>query len=774
MSQAALQEYIRVSKYSRFVPGLKRRENWDEQVSRVMNMHREKYKNLLPEIEADIKFAEDLFLRKRILGSQRALQFGGQPILKKHERMYNCGFTYCDRPKFFQEYMYLLLCGVGVGFSVQTHHVAKMQPIKAPSKIKKSFVIPDSIEGWADAVGVLMSAYFIKDNPFPEYIDRTVEFDYSQIRPKGAKLSHGAKAPGPEPLQRAIETVRKVLNDVVLTHESIKTSLFTYLRPIHCYDINMHLADAVISGGHRRSATIALFTPTDESMAKAKTGDWFIKNPQRGRSNNSAVLVRDKVDYDSFQALMKSVQEFGEPGFVFTASTECGYNPCLEIGLYPVHEETGKTGVQFCNLSTLNLKKCKTEEEFYEMCRGAAILGTLQAGYTDFPYLGKTTEFITKREALLGVSMTGMMDNPDIAFDPVIQRKGAQIVLDVNEEIAAKIKINKAARATALKPEGTSSCVLGTTSGIHPHHAKRYFRRVQANELEVPLQHFVKYNPLAVEESVWDPNHVTKVITFVCEVPDGAKTKTQVDALTLLEHVKLTQQNWVAAGTRPECMVKPWLSHNVSNTCHVRDDEWEEVTRFIFANREYFAGISLLPIKGDKDYPQTPFTAILTDTEILKEYGKGSLLASGLIVDGLYAFDNNLWAACDCVLGIGENLDKKEKELMASKYKDDLSHDFISGMLTFPLELVPDEFHDILKLQEKKDWVRRAIQFADRYFDGNLRLMAYCLKDVTNFKYWLDLKRTYIDVPWEELREEEDSTKLEQTIACSGGQCELV
>jgi len=221
-------------------------------------------------------------------------------------------------------------------------------------------------------------------------------------------------------------------------------------------------------------------------------------------------------------------------------------------------------------------------------------------------------------------------------------------------------------------------------------------------------------------------------------------------------------------------MVKPWLSHNVSNTCHVKDDEWESVTKFIFANREYFAGISLLPIKGDKDYPQTPFTAILTDNEILKEYGKGSLLASGLIVDGLYAFDNNLWAACDCVLGIGEDLDKCERELLHTKYKDELSHDFISGFSSYPLELVPDEYHDILKVQEKKDWVRRALQFADRYFDGDSRLMTYCLKDVTNFKYYLDLKRTYIDIPWEEMKEETDTTKLEQTVACSGGQCELV
>ncbi len=772
MSVRSLQEYVRISKYSKYDKQLKRRESWTEQVERVMNMHREKYKEFLPEIKDEIDWVEGLFKQKRILGSQRALQFGGTPILIKNERIFNCCFSYCDRPRFFQECMFTLLAGCGVGFSVQFQHIKKLPRISAPSKIKKTFIIPDSIEGWADSIGVLMSSYFLSEATFPDYQNRTVEFDYSLIRPKGAPLSHGSKAPGPEPLQRSIQLIKGIL-DRVCSIEYKEASLHPVLQSLDCHDIVMHLADSVVSGGIRRAALISLFSPEDKSMATAKTGDWFIKNPQRGRCNNSAVLLRDSTSFETFQKLMESVKEYGEPGYIWTDSTEIGYNPCNEIGLYPVHDKTGETGFHFCNLSTLNMKKCKDEADFYEICKAAAILGTLQAGYTDFPYLGPVTEYITRREALLGVSMTGMMDSPEIALDPKIQKLGAEIVLNTNKEFATKIKINPAARTTCLKPEGTTSCILGSASGIHPHHAKRYFRRVQANKLENTLQYFEKYNPLAVEDSVWDPNNETKVITFVCEVPDGSKTKNQIDALTLLEYVKLTQQNWIEAGTRHDTMTAPWLRHAVSNTISVRPHEWEIVTKFIYDNRKYFAGVSLLPAKGDKDYPQAPFTTVYTDFEILKEYGRGSLLASGLIVDGLCAFNNNLWVACDCLLGIGENLEKQEETLM-QKHPDDLFHDFVEGFGNLSLEQIPEEFHEIVILHEKKDWIRRAKQFANRYFEGNIRLMTYCLKDVTNFKLWLDLTREYVDINWENFLEETDNTKLNETVACAGGACELV
>lgn len=766
MSISALQEYTRISKYSRYNKEAKRRETWSEQVARVMEMHRIRYKNFLPDIENDLQFVEDLLLKKKLLGSQRALQFASDPILKHNARLYNCCASHCDRPKFFQECMYLLLCGCGVGFSAQTHHIAKLPTIKKPSGIKKTFLISDSIEGWADAIGVLMSSYFTNEQPFPEYADRSIEFNFLQIRSKGAPLSHGSKAPGPEPLKRTLLLIKEILD------KALENKLFVNLRPIECYDIIMHAADAVISGGVRRSATICLFSPDDIEMVRAKTGDWYITNPQRGRSNNSALLLRNKVKLEEFKVLMESVKQFGEPGFVWSDSTELIVNPCVEIGMWPVDEVSGLSGWQFCNLCEMNMRKCKTEDDFYNICKGAAILGTFQAGYHSFPYLGKTSENIVKREALLGVSMTGMMDSAEIAFDPEIQKEGAKLVLKINEEIAKKIKINPAARATCVKPAGTTSCLLGTASGIHPHHAKRYFRRVQANELEAPLQHFIKYNPLAVEDSVWDPNHVTKAITFVCEVPDGSKTKNQVDAITLLDHVKLTQQNWVAYGTRHKAMTKPWLRHNVSNTINVQEHEWEIVTSYIYNNRANFAGIALLSSKGDKDIPQAPFTTVLTDGEILREYGKGSLLASGLIVDGLQAWNNNLWAACDCLFGIGEDLELESKRLH-EKHEDDLFQTIAEAFSGVPIDQIPDEYYEIAIHFKKKEWIRRALQFAERYFDNDIKQMTYCLKDVSNYKLWLDLSREYIDVPWESMTEDQDNTTPQETIACSGGSCDM-
>ena len=692
-------------------------------------MHREYFKDY-PDVMEHIDFAEQAVLKKEILGSQRILQFGGEPIFKHNARVYNCGFGHINRARAFQELMYLLLCGCGIGFSVQTHHVSQLPLVARRNAIvPKTYVVPDTIEGWADAIGVLIASYMGGIIEFDEYIGEKVEFDYSQIRPAGAPLSSGAKAPGPGGLMRSIEKITEIFAN--RSQDNVRVRL----RAIDVYDIIMHAADAVISGGVRRSATIALFSPDDEEMAKAKTGNWFIENPQRGRSNNSALLVRDKTTKKTFNQLMSWVKEFGEPGFVWADSTEMGFNPCVEIGLYPVDDETGKSGWQFCNLAEINGKKANTEENFYAACKAASILGTLQAAYTSFPYVGETTEKITRREALLGVSITGMMDNPNVLFDPQIQRNGAKIVKDINKEIASIISINPAARTTCVKPAGSTSCILGTASGIHPHHAKRYFRRVQANVQENPVQHFKKVNPRAVETSVWDPNGVTEVITFLCEVPVGAKTKNQIDASKLLESVKLTQQNWVRYGTNKELCTQPWLSHNVSNTIHVRQDEWDLIEDYIYQNRKYFAGISLIPNSGDKDYPQAPFCAVPYETDILREYGSGAFFASGIIEKGLEAFDGNLWAASDCLLGIGE-----------------------------PLTSVN---------WNKRDWVNAAIKFADSHFEGDVRKMTYCLKDIYNLKMWEKLSKEYKDVDWTTLCEEEDNIDFQQDSACAGGACEM-
>lgn len=729
MSIKSLMNYTFVSKYARWDAEKKRRETWSESVDRVKQMMVDMYigEENHTELSDAISQAYEAMRKKKILGSQRALQFGGSPVFKHNARIYNCIASYTDRVRFFQECMYLLLCGCGTGFSVQKHHIDKLPNLLKEKDGQKKFVIEDSIEGWSDAVGVLVSSYFKGCKLFQEYNGKNVVFDYTQIRPAGAYLkSSGGKAPGPEPLKKALGHIKKVLDNAMKSGNK-------KLKPIEAYDIVMYGADAVISGGVRRSATICVFSADDEEMAKAKTGSWFIDNPQRGRSNNSALLLRNETTKEQFAELMQSVKEFGEPGFVWSDSTELIVNPCVEIGMWPVDETTGESGWQACNLSTINCAKVKTEEDFYEACENAAIIGTLQAGFAKFPYLGKASENIISREALLGVSMTGIMEQHEICLDPKIQKKGAEIVKKTNERIAKLIGINKAARTTCVKPEGTSSCILGTSSGIHPHHAKRYIRRVQANKMEPIYQYFKTINPRACAESVWSNNDSDDVVAFCVEVPDGSKTKNQVDAIGLLEYVKSTQQSWVMNGTNPEQCTQKWLTHNVSNTINVKPDEWDAVTDFIYKNRQYFCGVSLLPIAGDKDYAQAPFTTVYLPSEQIQHYGDAAVFVSGLIEVGLSLYEDNLWAACDSLLGVGQKI----------------------------------------KGTEKKEYKERCQRFADKYMNGDLKLLTYCMKDVYNWKDWLDMNREYKEVDYTQVIEEENNVKAEQEWACSGGSCEI-
>jgi len=747
MSLKALSDYTVYAKYARYLPEKKRRESWEEMVDRVFQMHLNRFESAISkneELKADILFAKQQVKKKRVLGAQRILQFGGDPILKHNAKVFNCSFGYLDRVKAFQETMYLLLCGCGVGFSVQFKHIKKIPNIAAPTKGIKVFKPEDSIEGWADCVGVLMSSFFTKDATFPEYKGHEIKFNFSNIRPEGTLIAGQFKAPGHKGLEQALEKVREVIVNRLTAGE-------TKLHAIDVYDIIMHFSNAVLSGGVRRSATICLFSKTDKEMMGAKTGNWFLTHPQRARSNNSVLLVKDDITKEEFSTIIESTKQFGEPGFVFADSEDCGYNPCVEIGLYPQTKD-GRSGWQFCNLCEINGKFCDTEEKFIQACRAAAIIGTLQAGYTDFKYLSPETKEITDQEALLGCSITGIMDNPDILLNPEIQRRGAKEIRKMNDKIAKLIGINPAARTTCVKPAGSTSCVLGTASGIHPHHAKRYIRRVQANYLEYPLKKFSEVNPIAIEKSVWSSSGTDMVISFLCEVPKGAVVKNNLRAVELLEKVKTTQQNWVEAGTNKELCLLQSLRHNVSNTITVNDDEWDEVRDYIYNNKKWFAGISLLSAAGDLDYPQAPFATVLNAREIVDEYGDAAVFASGLIVDGLNAYKNNLWAACDSVLGVGE------------KVKD------------FDFLIIPHEQSDDYKQWLKCDWNRRAKQFADRYFNGNIRKASHCLKHVSLWKTWCDLQREYKEIDWslvvEEIETYVDATTL-GAQACAGGACAI-
>ena len=723
-----LQNYTFVSKYARWIESENRRETWKEAVDRVRNMMHTMYAD--KNITEDIDWAYDMMYKKKVLGSQRALQFGGEPILKRHAKIYNCTASYCDRLRFFQECFWLLLCGSGTGFSVQKHHVSKLPSLSQEPKSEdgRKYVIEDSIEGWADALGVLLSSYFVKpsEEKFKDYKDEYIVFDYSNIRPKGSPLTSGVgKAPGFEPLQNGLEKIRALL-DRCLSNGQKK------LRPIDAYDIIMHSSDAVLSGGVRRSASLALFSADDEEMAKAKTGNWYIDNPQRARSNNSALLLKDTTTFEEFKALMESVKEFGEPGFIWSDSTEMVFNPCVEISLWPVNEQNGKSGFQGCNLSTINCSSIVDENDFYERCKAAALIGTLQAGFTKLSYLGKDSEEIFEREALLGVSMTGIMEKHDLILTEKVLKTGAKIAVETNKEMAKKININQAARVTCLKPEGTSSSMLGTSSGIHPHHAKRYIRHVQANVLEAPYQHFKHYNPQACELSSWSANKTDEVIKFPIEVPDGAKLKNQLPAVEMLSIVKETQKNWVHSGKNRSLCTQDYLSHNVSNTITVKPDEWNDVTKYIYDNRKYFAGISLIPQSGDKDYPQAPFTTVYTSREIVKEYGDAALWCSGLIELGLNAFENNLWAACDYVTLNQAKADDSEQKLV---------------------------------------FVTKMKNFAGKYFEGDIKRLTYCMKDVYNWKIYCDLYNSFKKVDYTQLLETEDNTAGIEEISCAGGAC---
>ena len=722
-----LQNYTFVSKYARWLEDKKRRETWKEAVERVKNMMHTMYAD--KNISDEINWAYDIMYKKKVLGSQRGLQFGGDPILKRHAKIYNCTSSYCDRLRFFQECFWLLLCGSGTGFSVQKHHVAKLPTLEhnPPKDQGTVYVIEDSIEGWADALGVLLSSYFSKPvEEFKQYKNCHILFDYSNIRPQGSDLSSGVgKAPGFEPLAKGLERIRILLDRCIANGQK-------KLRPVDAYDIVMHSSDAVLSGGVRRSASLALFSADDEEMAKAKTGNWYIDNPQRARSNNSALLLKNETTLEQFETLMESVKEFGEPGFIWSESTEMIFNPCVEIGMWPVDEQSGESGWQGCNLSTINCSSVTDEEDFYERCKAAAIIGTLQAGFTKLDYLGDISCKIFQREALLGVSLTGIMEKHDLVLSEKVLKQGAKIAVETNKAIADKIGINQAARVTCLKPEGTSSSMLGTSSGIHPHHAKRYIRHVQANILEAPFQHFKNYNPQACEKSSWSANNTDEVIKFPIEVPDGAKLKNQLPAVDMLSVVKETQKNWVNSGKNKSLCTQEYLSHNVSNTVTVKPDEWEEVTKYIYNNRKYFAGISLIPQSGDKDYPQAPFTTVYTSREIVKEYGDAALWCSGLIELGLNSFDNNLWAACDYVsMNQAKEQDSKEKLLFVTKMKN----------------------------------------FAGKYFNGDIKRLTYCMKDVYNWKLYCDLFSSFKKVDYTQLVETEDNTAGIEEVSCAGGAC---
>lgn len=606
----ALSDFIFTAKYARYLEDEQRRETWLEAVSRVEEMHLKKFDHLHEDHKLEIRRAFDYVREKKVVPSMRSMQFGGKAVEAHNARLYNCAVRHVDSIRAFSELFYLLLCGCGVGFGLSYKYLDRLPNLVGPDDKTGAvitYTVDDTIEGWADSIEALLNCYFVNT----AYSGRKIVFDYSKIREAGAPLkTSGGKAPGYEGLKAAHIKIKNLLDRIIEENKQ------TRMRSIDAYDILMHVADAVLSGGVRRSATSVMFDPDDDDMMMAKTGDWHIDNPQRARSNNSVLLLRDQVSPIEFESIVQKTREWGEPGFVFADTPDVLYNPCFEVSFIPVTDD-GVCGVQFCNLTSINGSKVNTKQDFLKYAEAAAIIGTLQASYTEFPYLSNAAKNLTEEEALLGVSMTAMMEAPEILLGAEYQQEGSQVVLNTNEKWAGILGINPAARATVVKPEGTSTLVLESMcSGIHAAHARLMFRRVQMNKMDNVHQFFKEYNPHMVEDGVWSANKTDDVITWPIVVPSDAIVKADLTALEHLEIIKSTQQNWVNTGTS-RFNRKP-ITHNVSCTVIVHPEEWPGVVDYIYDNRDSFAAVSLLAASGDKDYAQAPMEAVTTEADYEK------------------------------------------------------------------------------------------------------------------------------------------------------------
>jgi len=571
ISQSILSDITVYMKYAKFNPTVNRRETWQELVDRNKAMHLKKFPKLSEDIESAYKFVYD----RKALPSMRSMQFAGKPIEISPNRIYNCAYLPIDDWRAFGETMFLLLGGTGVGYSVQKHHVEQLPEIRKPdTKKTRRFLIGDSIEGWADAVKVLVRSYFEGGS--------TPVFDFSDIRAKGAALiTTGGKAPGPQPLKECLIKIQGILDSKENNDK---------LTSIEVHDIVCHIADAVLTGGIRRAALISLFSADDDDMISAKSGAWWELNPQRGRANNSAVLLRNKVTEEFFFGLWDKIKASGagEPGIYLSNDKDWGTNPCCEIALRPF---------QFCNLCEVNVSDVVDQDDLNARVKAASFIGTLQASYTSFHYLRPIWQRTTEKDGLIGVGMTGIGSGAAQKLDLKV---AAKIAKEENERVAKLLGINAAARCTTIKPSGTSSLTLGTSSGIHAWHNDYYVRRIRVGKNEAIYSHLAVHNPELVEDEYFRP-HDTAVIGVPQKAPEGSIFRTE-SAIDLLERVKFFYQNWIKPGHR-----SGQNTHNISATVSIKEDEWEMVGKWMWENRKFYNGLSVLPYNGGS-YIQAPFS----------------------------------------------------------------------------------------------------------------------------------------------------------------------
>ena len=705
--------------------------------------------------------AIDYYKQKKFVGSQRNLQFGGEPVLKSSAKSYNCSYSHCDRLEVFRETEWLLLSGCGCGLSVEQAHVDKLPdllPLEELLEESEVFRIPDSIEGWSDAIHRLLEFFFVPGTTRPV-------FDYTDIRPKGSKIAGRFLAPGPDGLRIALDNIRKLLREAVTAGQR-------RLSALQCTDIIAHLADSVLSGGVRRSALMILFSPEDEEMVNCKHGDWFSTNPQRARFNMSAALDRGQVAREVYERLFEAMRTSGDPGLYWRDEFGIGCNPCCEIGFRPV-DQYGNTGWQVCNLVSINGLCCTTEEEFYKICRCASTLATVQATYMDFAYLSPATRNIIESDPLIGVSIGGIMNNPQVLTNPNILSVGAMQVRQQNAKVARILGINPATRTTCVKPDGTVSLLLGMTSGIHGAYAKRYLRSVEANIEEPNLKAYEEANPKAVQPNIFKPT-TDKKIFFPIEESEETLLRSELAGLKLLEYVKLVQQSWVIPGMTD--MNSP-IKNNVSNTVDVPNDQWDVVRDWVWENQDYIAGVTFLSSYGDMDLPQAPMCRVATPEEILREYGVGSMFASGLVVEAIEVF-GDLWKACESAQGRGEQLFVSDHALVDYLQKNDLDEATITEEeRKHILATLNAKLNDkVENLAAKRDIVRRIIKFAANYCRGDVYKAVNLLKSVNNLHLFELLKKTYKPVDWKlvDFGGKRYANADEQASqSCVGGACEI-
>jgi ribonucleoside-diphosphate reductase alpha chain len=631
----ALSNITVFSKYAKYVPEKGRRETWDEIVDRYEAMMLKKY----PFLADGIKSTIPMIREKKILPSMRALQFAGPAAEVNNARIYNCCFLPIDSIHSFSETMFLLLGGTGVGYSVQSHHVSELPNITKPGKAR-TYLIEDSIMGWADAVKVLMKAY-LEGGFMPK-------FDFRAIREKGARLvTAGGKAPGPEPLKICLTHVQAILD---------RKQPGETLSPLECHDILCHIANSVLAGGIRRSAMICLFDYKDEEMITCKYGSWWETNEQRGRSNNSAVLPRGEVSEEEFFALWKRVEASGsgEPGLYWSNNLDWGTNPCCEIALRPY---------QFCNLCEVNVSDVTDQEDLNARVAAAAYFGTLQAGFTNFHYLRPIWAATTQKDALLGIGMTGIGSGEILKYDLEI---AAHVAKTVNRMITEKTGTNEAARITCIKPSGTTSLVLGTASGIHAWHNDYYLRTMRFNKNEDIAVYLMNNHPELVEDDVLRPAD-TICVRIPVKAPEGSILRTET-AIDTLERVKHFSTNWINNGH-----IDGANTHNVSATISIDSErkigngkfdmmgnegetiinEWQVVGEWMWENREFYNGLSVLPYWGGS-YQQAPFEDITEE-----EYNKRIVTLKELDLTNVTEAEDNVefsqTAACsgnECEINI--------------------------------------------------------------------------------------------------------------------------